>query len=144
MSGSVVLLLTFRNDTYRSVPHTLFLSLQRISYDICINCRILRNIWLTDKEITSRGKENMGIVMFTVRTSMCNLAGQDIDGTREIRWWIDRRLFYDVEPSCNVLQRQTTREKGHVPCTWMDRNGSDLTSFQLLRDIRLEELKRTT
>jgi len=72
---------------------------------------------LTDQEITSRGKENMGIVMFTVRTSTCNLAGQDFDGTRGIRRWIDRRLFYDVEPSCNVLWRQTTRDKGHVPCT---------------------------
>jgi len=66
---------------------------------------------LTDQEITSKRTENMGIVMFTVRTSMCNPAGQDIDGTRGIRWWIDRRLFYDAEPSCNVLQRHDKRER---------------------------------
>jgi len=58
---------------------------------------------LTDQEITSRGKENMGIVMFTVRTPMCNLAGQDIDRTRGIRLWVGRRLFYDIGTYCNVL-----------------------------------------
>ena len=49
ISGSVVLLVTFRTETYRSVAHFLFLSLQSISCDICINCRKLHNIRLAYK-----------------------------------------------------------------------------------------------
>ena len=84
MSGSVVLLLTFRNDTYGSVPHFLFFLCSAFPTPFVFSAEYYVT-YDSDQEITSRGKENMGIVKFTVRTPICNLAAQDIDVTRGIR-----------------------------------------------------------